>query len=142
MAIKNKTNKDALEVLNETLKEAWVSGDLDAFMSGFTDDVIWMPPNQAPVVGNTACADWARTNNPILFGDDDVQVYEEFKYDIEEIMLFANWGFRRTVITMVMVADENGNNPTGRIKGLEVIRKQSDGVWKIARYMWNGYPIG
>lgn len=141
MAVNNKTSIDALDTVNQKLDLAWVSGDLEGFMDGFTDDAIWMPPDQAPVIGKTACAEWALKNNARLFGENKEQVYESFTIDLEEIALFGDTGFLRQVITMVMSADENGNHPTFRIKGLEVLQKQSDGVWKIARYMWNGYPI-
>ena len=42
---------------------------------------------------------------------------------------------------MVFPADENGNNPMFRLKGMQIIHKQTDGAWKISRYMWNDYPL-
>lgn len=124
MANISSNDTQSLNNLHRNNLEAWNSGDLDGFMDGFTDDVVWMPSGQAPVVGNEACRQSTLKWFPQLFSGNPENV-QDIVIDYEESVVSGDWGYERISI------------PLWNMKGIHILQKQADGLWKIARYIWN-----
>ena len=107
--------------------EAEAARDLDAKMSLFTSDVVWIEPGK-----------------PILVGQDDVRTMHEAAWKdtqwqctgtVDEVQVLGEWGFvRGTFSGKFTPSDGPTTSSSGRF--INVVR-QEGGHWKIARVIWN-----
>ena len=102
--------------------------DLTAKMNLFTSDAVLMPPGEPNVVGLQAIrawheAAWSQTNYQCSGTVDEVQVLGE-------------WGFVSGTFSGV-VTISNGTSSRDSGKFFNVVQRQADGTWKIARAIWN-----
>lgn len=120
---------EAINSVRVEATEAFKSGDYERFLTFFTDDAVWMPEGEPPVVGKEAWREWgeffAESNRPV------------FVTESQEVVAAGNWGFDRFTLTLVAESKETGESFEGSLQGLWILRKQDDGSWKIARYIWN-----
>jgi uncharacterized protein (TIGR02246 family) len=101
--------------------------DLDAKMSLFTSDVVFLVPGSEPIVGKDEVrafhkADWQEAQWTCTGSVDEVQVLGE-------------WGFVRGAFSGDLTASD-GTKTHMSGKFINVVR-QEDGRWKIARVIWN-----
>lgn len=109
--------------------EAEAARDLDAKMSLFTSDVVFIAPGE-----------------PILVGQDDVRTMHEAAWKdtqwqctgtgtVDEVQVLGEWGFVRGTFSGEFTPSDG---PTTRLSGkfINVVR-QEGGHWKIARVIWN-----
>ncbi|MBN1363185.1 MAG: SgcJ/EcaC family oxidoreductase [Syntrophaceae bacterium] len=105
---------------------AWAAGDAAAVAGFYTKDAVILPQNQIPIVGKSAIR----------------SSYEAFfkKYTITggstvvEVEVSGDWAFMRgTYVTRV--TDRKGSGPTEEDRGqwLWIVKRLSDGSWKIFR---------
>jgi len=123
----------AIESMNKQTEAAYIADDWMRFMDFFTDDAIWMPPNEAPLIGKEAMWSWAKQWW-------DESTIEEMTVSYEEIVVAGDWAFERHNRTTVTVPKAGGESSTSHDKGIWLLRRQADGSWKIARYIWNTNP--
>ncbi len=108
--------------------EAEAARDLDAKMSLFTSDVVFLVPEEPPVVGRENVRAWHEA------------VWENTQHHctgtVDEVEVFGDWGFVRGTFSSV-VTDANGSTQDLRGKFLNMSRREADGTWRIARVIWN-----
>ena len=117
----------AIKASTEAYMQAVRSEDLAALAALYTEDAVWMPPNQPMVRGRAAIQAWNEAQPPVT----------EFNLTIEEIDGFGNLAYVRNASSITM-EPEGAPEPirsTGR--GIEIRRKQQDGSWLIAIDIWN-----
>ena len=120
----------AIKTVSEQAAEAWKAGDLDTTVGFYTDDTIWMESGVAPIHGKDALRAWLEP------GWNDVTVVE-LSMPSEEIVVFDDWAYERHFESLVQI-DEVGAEPTQYyLKGVRIFRREADGSWKIARYIYN-----
>ncbi len=121
---------EAIEAMSEQAAEAWEAGDLNTFAEFFTDDAIWMPPGVAPIHGKDALRAWLEqewTGFAVL----------ELSMPSEEIVVIDDWAFQRHINGWVEIDEVGGETTQYYFKGIWILRRQEDGSWKIARYIFN-----
>ena len=105
------------------------AGDLDAWMSVWSDDGIQMPPGEAPLVGRGAIR--AR-NRPLL---------DQFAYDMritnEEVGVAGGWAFTRGRYSVTLTPKAGGESTSIDGKYMTILQRQPDGSWKIHRDIFN-----
>ena len=105
------------------------AGDIDAWLSLWTEDGVQMPPNEPPVIGKDQLR--ARTGGAL-----DVFAVE---IDItnQEIGISSNIAFSRGVYTATF-APKDGSEPIPVDgKFMTILKRQADGGWKIHRDIFN-----
>ncbi len=113
----------AIRELIETWLAASKSGDLATVLSLMTDDVVFMVPGRKPF-GKEAFAAASR-------GMKDVRI--EGTSEIEEIQILGDWAYVRNRLTMT-IAPPGATAPMRRSGyTLTILRKESDGRWRLAR---------
>ena len=117
----------AIKSMTEHLSEAYVSRDWDTFASFFTDDGVWMPRGQPPLIGKEAWWSW-------IGGGWDQSTIQQLTTNHEEIVIAGDWAFEWHTETQV---HEGGQR---NYKGIWILQRQDDGSWKIARYSFNRSP--
>ncbi len=107
--------------------EAEAARDLDAKMSLFTSDIVFIAPGE-----------------PVLVGQDDVRAAHEAGWKdtqwhctgtVDEVQVLGEWGFVRGTFSGEFTPSDG---PTTRLSGkfINVVREEG-GHWKIARVIWN-----
>ena len=117
----------AIRSMTEQLGEAYVARDWDRFASFFTDDAVWMPPDQPPLIGKEAWWSW-------IGGGWDQSTIQQLTVNHEEIVIAGDWAFEWHTETQV------GEGWQVNFKGIWILQRQDDGSWKIARYSFNQSP--
>lgn len=130
MGKNNLAELEAIRRLESQAEAAWEAGDVNTFLNLFTDDVVWMPPGAADVVGKDACREMTRG----LLGNTD---FEQVTSTNEETILAGEWAFHRFHGSMVATPKAGGEAGQMSLRGFHLLRKMDDGSWKIARYIWN-----
>jgi len=124
----------AINVVGEQLREAYIARDWDRFAGYFAEDAIWMPNNFPPLIGKAAWWSFAEQ-----FWHSTAVVEMDLVSD--EIIIAGDWAFERhTEIQVTASTSGEGEPATNRFKGIWLLRRQADGSWKIARYIWNFNP--
>jgi ketosteroid isomerase-like protein len=105
------------------------TGDLDSMMSVYADDVIMMPPNDAPRVGIAAVRSmW----------EELLQAFAvEVSVSVEEVEAVGEWAFERGTFRMKLTSKTGGAPSEDFGKYLDILKRQADGTWKYSRLMFN-----
>jgi ketosteroid isomerase-like protein len=119
-----------LEAASQALDEALRRDDVEALFARMTDDVVLMPPGEAPLRGKAAARAWYtgllaqyRTST-LVFTQREV-----FEDQTTGVVLGAHeWVLRPTA---------GGEPVVDRGSYMQLWRKQPDGRWLFAREIWN-----
>jgi uncharacterized protein (TIGR02246 family) len=128
--------EEDLEAVAAAVNDIWSqyssslnSGDLDLWMSLWTDDGVQMPPNSPPVIGK----DQIRARNK--------GVLDQFTFNMditnEEIRMAGEWAFARGTYRATLTPKDGGEATFIDGKYMTILKKQPDGSWKIHRDMFN-----
>lgn len=108
---------DAVIAAMDATGDALRAGDNEAFLSMYSQDVFFMPPDSAPSVGMDAMAAANGLDGPLAWAE-----------DYEEVMVHGDWAH-------VVGAWTIGDQVAG--KAIYILARQEDGSWKITREFWN-----
>ena len=112
----------AIRDLIETWMEASRTGDLKTVLSLMSDDVVFMVPGREPF----GKAQFAAMSE----GMKDMRV--EGRADITELKVLGDWAYLRNNIK-VTVTPPNGKPVQRAGYTLTIVRKESDGRWRLFR---------
>jgi uncharacterized protein (TIGR02246 family) len=117
----------------KNLREAYIAaqnaGDAAALTALFTDDAVLMPANAPAASGNEAIQAHFQT----LLD----QVTSELVVSQEEVEVAGDWAFSRGTHTVKLTPKAGGETMEDTGKYLNILKRQPDGSWKIARHIWN-----
>ncbi len=120
----------------EAINEFWVeyastysAGDIDAWVSLWTEDGVQMPPGEPPVVGK----------DQIIVRNQGVAdtFAVEMDIDNEEVNVAGDLAYSRGTFTSVLTPREGGQSISVDGKFMTILVRQSDGSWKIHRDIFN-----
>ena len=105
------------------------AGDLDSWLSLWTDDGVQLPPGEPPVVGK----DQIRARNR--------GVLDKFTFNIsitnDEVGVASDWAFARGTYTATLTPKAGGRAIPINGKYMTILKRQPDGSWKIHRDIFN-----
>jgi uncharacterized protein (TIGR02246 family) len=118
------SDEDALAIraVPQALTEAALASDWAGVAALYTEDAVFMPPNEPAVQGRAAIEAWFAVFPP----------FTEFNVEVTEIDGRGDLGFLRATFSMTIVP-EGAPEPiqaTGKV--LAIYRRQPDGTWLIA----------
>jgi ketosteroid isomerase-like protein len=112
-----------------TAGEAVNRGDVEAEVNRFTEDGIYMWPDAPAIEGHDSLRDWFE----LRFARFETHIESK----TEELVVFGNWAFERGT-SVARIRQKNGNHiDTVRGKYINLLQRQPDGSWKIARRIRN-----
>ncbi len=134
-SIKENTEADtqAINGMADAYVQAISTGDLDAMMDLMDDDVVMMPPNESTRSGEEAVRSWYK-------GGFDRFNYKDAAYPTDEIQIFGVWALKRGQFMATLVPKTGGDPVHIHIKAIHILKKQSNGAWKISHAIWNSNP--
>jgi ketosteroid isomerase-like protein len=124
-------DRSSLDAASAAFHEALRTDDADTLFTHVTDDVILMPPGEAPVRGKNAMRDWYvrflsayRTTSLLL--------------DNKEVQMGDDWGVETGSFEWGLAPAAGAGEPiTDRGSYMQVWKRESDGQWRFAREIYN-----
>jgi uncharacterized protein (TIGR02246 family) len=113
----------AIRVLIDTWFSASQAGDLPTVLSLMTDDVVFMVPGREPFGKEAFEATSEEMGN----------VWIEGTSDVREIQVLGDWAYLRNYIKLTMTPADGGRPVRRSGYTLTLLRKESDGRWRLAR---------
>jgi uncharacterized protein (TIGR02246 family) len=118
----------------QRVREAHVAalnaGDVDAWVSLFTEDGVQMPPNAPANVGREAIRAWSRA----FLG----AFRAAFALTVAEVQVAGDWAFERGAYRITLTPKAGGEAIRDLGKYITLYRRDSGGAtWRIARDIWN-----
>ena len=109
------------------------AGDAQGYVSLFTDDVVWMPPNAPDRVGKSEVFKAQST------------AFSKFRFNIELVptevrQLSKDWGLVVCSVRGVLIPRGEGEVVQILFRAVFVMARQPDDLWRIAHQMWNNKP--
>lgn len=105
------------------------TNDVDTIMAVMTDDVVFMPPHGPRMVGKDAIRPWV-AGYVEAFDSRWIKTTLEFQ-------LAGDWAFEQYSYESADTPKGGGETMRDTGKGLIIYRRESDGVWRVARDAWN-----
>lgn len=127
-------SEDALHRAHDAYVAAINKNAIDQWVASLADDVVFLVPNQAAIVGKEAVGAWASRYLQ--------EVTTQWTKPVEEWQISGPWAFGRYVYTVsdsAIVRDpstEGGGTANDSGWGLIVYRRADDGRWLVAREAW------
>lgn len=121
-----------IAAINEVYSQATLAcgkGDVELYLSIFTEDAVLMATGSPAVIGKAEL----RPLMEGLFGQFDL----ELPYTVDEIGIPGDWAFVRSHFQYSMTPKEGGETTTRAGKELDILKRQADGSWKIYIECWN-----
>ena len=129
-----KSDLDLIKELDRIDIEASKAQDSAVLLSLWDDDGIALPPGEEPIVGKAALRAWLQGS-----AEPDYRV-TEYVHDFQERKLLGDWAFEWGTYTSAAEPLSEGEPIRATGKLLRILRRQTDGTWKVARAIWNHDP--
>ena len=123
-------NEKAISQALDRLFETYVARDMDGMLSCYAPNLVVIPQWGDPIYG---LQDW-RELLATAFDNVDIQ---NMVYKPQEITIIDDWAWEWHLEWSTLKRKATGETFVNYIKGAQVFRRQRDGSWKIARYMFN-----
>jgi uncharacterized protein (TIGR02246 family) len=126
-------DRKAIADLQRRNIEANMALDTEKLLALRTDDVVYLVPGRAPLVGQDAVRKYLEEIRGQL-ANWDMLGYEENWQEVQVVGDFAfEWG-----TADIRARREGERRESGAVRNvMQVLRRQPDGDWKIARTVWN-----
>ncbi len=115
-----------------TERGAIESGEMDPYLGVLTDDAVFMPPNSHPKEGREL-REWLRA---FVEGFS----VEWLSFVSTEVLESGEAAYHSFAYTWRVQPRAGGEPTTASGKGVHLLRRGSDGTWRIAREIWNSSP--
>ncbi len=123
-------SREAIDKGHELFLAAMEANDPQALGRLCANDALFMPPNEASVVGSTGVANWydgvvkqARTNNVTVSN--------------RNVVVSGDIGYERGIFVWQLTPLAGGGPIQSRGNFLAIWRRETDGTWKIVHNIWN-----
>lgn len=123
------TDREAVAAIEDHIRAAYAIGDADAVAAQYTEDAILMGPNKPAVVGRAAIAENFRPFFAAWQG--------ELAQEIEEIEVLGDQAWMRGKIHIKVKAKRGPGKGELHGKYIAIARRDTDGVWRFARDIYN-----
>lgn len=123
--------------LAETPSAAYVaainSNDLETFLDAVTDDVVFIAPGAPVMEGKSEVGPWV--------GAYFAAVHTAWQKKSVELVVAGDWAFERYVYRVIDTPRAGGAAEVGTGHGINIYRREGDGVWRVARDIWSSGPV-
>jgi uncharacterized protein (TIGR02246 family) len=120
----------AVESATTAFHQALRTNDTATFLSYIADDVVMMPPGEAPVHGKDAMRAW-------YTGFLTQYHTSSLTLDDREVFVGAGWATELGTYQWGLTPTGGGAPVLDRGHYMQVWRQQPDGQWRFAREIWN-----
>jgi len=122
-------DRKAVLEASRKITSALNKGDVDEIMNILTADHITMAPNEPAFDDMAKLRKWHETRYSLF----DVKI----EITSQEIILLGDWAYQYHINSSKAIQKESGDIVTDSGKGIWIWKRQTDGIWKLARSIWN-----
>ncbi len=105
------------------------AGDLDGWVSQFTENAVFLPQGSAVLKGREAGREFARPWYE--------QLNMEFELTVDEIEVHGDWAFARWSYVGRYTPKAGGETTDDVGKEIWILKRQSDGSWQCSHIIYN-----
>lgn len=105
------------------------AGNQEEILKLYTEDAVVMVPFAPSRIGKSTIEAESKGTYKII--DFDIN------FIVDEIIISGDWAFARSRTDGRVIVKTTGDTMVDKGKSIHILHKQSDGSWKIARYMFN-----
>ncbi len=131
-ATSTESDVTAIENVIHEVGNALSAGDGNRWGASFTDDAVVMRPGELSTIGREANIGRLQ----LLFDHNVLQI----TFSVEEVLVFGDWAFARAIYSETVTPKEGGEAREIYGKSVNLLKRQTDGSWKIARRMGHRNP--
>jgi uncharacterized protein (TIGR02246 family) len=106
------------------------TGDIDGWLSRFTSNCVWMPPDTPRLKGKKAMAAFAES---AFFDPFTIRLKEK----ANRVQVFGKQAFTSGSFNLELTPKTGGNTLKTTGKYMDMLAKQKDGSWKFAERIFN-----
>jgi uncharacterized protein (TIGR02246 family) len=119
----------AIKAIGPAIDKATLEWDIEALLDVWTEDTLLMNQNAPIVKGREGVAAYYKAA--------ESATYTDHKHELLEVDGYGDIAYARGAYRVAFIA-EGATEPT-QLEGktLLILRKQSDGRWRISRFCWN-----
>ena len=130
------SDEDAIRALSDEFVAAANEGNVDRWISLFTDDAVFMVPDMPIMEGKQAIYDGIKA---AFFDPFDMTLDNS----IVDLDVADGWAYGRLINDFTGTPKDGGNTINANGKMVSKFRKQPDGAWKYASFIFNwDAPLG
>ena len=123
----------AIETLHKKDMAASKAGDFETLRSLISDDAVIRPPGGNSIRGKAELdANFGRMKE----ASGQAEVLEYFQ-EFEEVKVIGDYAFEWGTVRGAMRSKESGETERSSYQMMRVLKRQSDGEWKVHRSIWN-----
>lgn len=132
----NRRSQDlgAIKQLAADWRSGWLTGNADALVSLFVEEPVVLPQGQPAIFGKEAL----RSIYKALLKE----VVIQSKGRLVEVETSGNWGYFWSTYTLSATPKAGGRPARSKGKSVFIVKRQTDGAWKIARLIDNSDEAG
>ena len=125
---------DTVKKAHDAYVAAINTNKVDLWLETLGDDVVYLVPNQAALVGKAAVGEWVRRYLQ--------EVATRWTKSVQEVQVSGDWALGRYIYTAsdsVIIHDpetEGGGTANDSGWGLVVYHRDAHGAWRVARDGW------
>jgi uncharacterized protein (TIGR02246 family) len=121
--------KQAIRDLLAHYVSAITAGDIDAWYALFTEDAVFMPPNDETMEGREEVRKLASSFFETF--------HIGFEQTIDDVEVFGDWGFARWHCKARYTPKAGGETILENVKEVWIFKRQDDDSWKCSLVIWN-----
>ena len=119
---------NAIKSVCSSISRTALEGDWDALVQLFTEDLVALPPNSAPIRGRAAFKTMIESFNPN---------FTDHRIELRDIDGYGDIAYAWGNYTETFSVNAAPEPITDVAKLMFIFRKQPDGSWLVAVEMWN-----
>jgi len=133
MKTKQRDDRDQIRELYEATTHALGTGDIRTLANYYTNDAIQFPPNSPPLTGwANISASLERELSEIAFNS---------TLDVKEVVVEGDCAYAWGQFRGLILPKSRGAGSVTSGSFLDVLRRQSDGSWRIACSTWSNHEL-
>ena len=129
-------DRDAIRALYDVWGKEFFDGNLDGHLNCYADDALWMNSN--------SWSDFTKEDSRSFYQewlDEETFDPANWAISLDEIMIQGDWAFVRFTTRGSTTEKKSGTVLKHGSRHLNVLRRQSDGSWRIVRDIFNNPPL-
>ena len=126
-------NEAAAEQAHVTYLAAINSNDLAQFNAAITDDIVYLPPNSAALVGRAVVSDWVKG---YLEAYQTVWVKTSIEFIVRDDWAYERYSYRSVDTPRAGGPADGTPVVTDTGNGINIYQRGADGKWRVARDGW------
>jgi len=131
--VDNKADIEAIKSISVNVAKAFNEGDYEGFMTFFDDNAILLPQNTRSIVGIQSIGSlYSNSFENFTFNVDNI---------IEEITVSGDYGYELGNWVGAIIPNDGSMQTDFNNKIMCIYNRQTDGSWKIYRWMYSSNEI-